>query len=296
MNWRAWVTFAVLCILWGVPYFFIKIALLELSPVCVAWTRITLAAAILLPIAWKRGVLRAALRHKGAILAFAVAELVFPFFLIALGEQWVSSSFAGILVATVPLTVVAIAPFFGVSERMSPQRIAGLAIGFAGVMALLGLDTGHGPMLWAGVAAIAVSVIGYAVGPLIVQRYLADVDELGALSLSLVVASIVLLPFALVSAPAQMPTTVPLAAVVILGVFCTALALLLYFYLINAAGAARASLVAYVCPAVAALLGVLVLHEHFGVSSFVGLVMILSGSWLASRKEQVTAAGLTVDG
>ena len=105
MSWRAWITFAVLCILWGVPYFFIKIALQELSPACVAWARITLAAVILLPIAWKRGVLRPALGHKKAVIAFAIAELVFPFFLIAWGEQYMSSSFAGILVATVPLTV-----------------------------------------------------------------------------------------------------------------------------------------------------------------------------------------------
>ena len=285
MTWRAWATFAVLCILWGVPYFFIKVALLELSPACIAWTRITLAAAILLPIAWRRGVLRPALRHKGAVCAFAIAELVFPFFLIAYGEQFISSTFTGILVATVPLTVVIIAPFFGVHERLGLRRVAGLAIGFAGVVALLGLDAGHGPMLWVGVAAIAVAVVGYAVGPLIVQRYLAQVDELGALSLSLVVASVVLLPLALMSAPDQMPSAVSLASVVVLGVFCTALALLLYFYLINDAGAARAALVAYVCPAVAALLGVLVLNEHFGLSSMVGLILILSGSWLASGRQ-----------
>lgn len=286
MSWRAWITFAILCVLWGVPYFFIKIALQELSPACVAWTRITLAAVILLPIAWKRGGVHAALRHKGAVIAFAIAELVFPFFLIAWGEQFVSSSFAGILVATVPLTVVLIAPFMGLRERLGPKRILGLAVGFSGVVALLGLDTGHGPMLWAGVAAIAVAVIGYAVGPLVVQRYLSDVDELGALACSLVVASVVLLPGAALSMPAQMPSTVPLASVVVLGVFCTAMALLLYFYLINDAGAARASLVAYVCPAVAAFLGVLVLDESFGVSSAVGLAMILFGSWLASSKSQ----------
>jgi drug/metabolite transporter (DMT)-like permease len=293
MSWRAWITFAVLCILWGVPYFFIKIALQELSPACVAWTRITLAAVILLPIAWKRGGLRPVMRHKGAVIAFAVSELVFPFFLIAWGEQYVSSSFAGILVATVPLTVVLIAPMMGLHERLGPKRIAGLAVGFSGVIALLGLDTGHGPMLWAGVGAIAISVVGYAVGPLVVQRYLAEVDELSALALSLVVASVVLAPMALLSAPTQLPSMIPLASVIVLGVFCTALALLLYFYLINDAGAARASLVAYVCPAVAALLGVLVLHEQFGVSSAVGLVMILFGSWLASSKAKSVDAAVT---
>jgi drug/metabolite transporter (DMT)-like permease len=289
MSWRASITFAVLCVIWGVPYFFIKLALIDLSPACIAWGRITLAAAILLPIAWKRGVLAPAMRHKGAVIAFAIAELVIPFFLIAFGEQWLTSSFSGILIATVPLTVVLIAPLFGVHERLSMRRMAGLALGFSGVVVLLGLDTGHGPMLWVGVGAMMIAVAGYAIGPLIVQRYLSGVDELGALACSLVVASLVLLPFAIATAPEQMPVRMSLISVAVLGVVCTALALLLYFYLIHEAGAARASLIAYVNPAVAAILGVLVLDEHFGLSAFAGLIMILAGSSLAGSRSQQQA-------
>ena len=293
MSWRAWTTFAVLCVIWGVPYFFIKVAVNDgLSPMCIAWGRITLGALILVPIAMSRGVLKPALAHKGAVIAFAVAELVIPFSLIALGEQWISSSLAGILIATVPLVVVLITPFFGVRERLGARRILGFAIGFSGVVALLGFGAGQGPMLWAGVAAMLVSVIGYAIGPLVVQRYLANVDELGALAASLVVASIILLPFALASAPDHMPSTRTLLSVGALGVICTALALLLYFYVINEAGASRAAVVAYINPAVATLLGVLVLGESFGVSSAVGLGMILYGSWLANsgkrRQEETT--------
>jgi drug/metabolite transporter (DMT)-like permease len=294
MSWRASITFAVLCVIWGVPYFFIKLALIDLSPACIAWGRITLAAAILLPIAWQRGVLAPAMRHKGAVIAFAIAELVIPFFLIAFGEQWLTSSFSGILIATVPLTVVLIAPLFGIHERLSMRRIAGLALGFSGVVVLLGLDTGHGPMLWIGVVAMMIAVAGYAIGPLIVQRYLAGVDELGALACSLVIASLVLLPFAIATAPEQMPANLSLISVGVLGVVCTALALLLYFYLIHEAGAARASLIAYVNPAVAAILGVLVLNEHFGLSAFAGLIMILAGSSLAgSRSQQQTQSAAT---
>src|SRR6185503_10713161 len=194
MTWRAWATFATLCAIWGLPYFFIKLALQDLSPVCVAWGRITLAAIVLVPIAWHRGALQKAFAHKAAVTAFAVAELVIPFSLIAMGEQWISSSLAGILIATVPLSVVVIAPLFGVREHLGALRIAGLAIGFCGVIAIVGLDTGHGPMLWAGVVCIMISVVGYAIGPLIVQRYLSDVDELGAVAASLVAASILLLP------------------------------------------------------------------------------------------------------
>src|SRR5262245_9543951 len=291
MTWRAWPTFATLCAIWGLPYFFIKLALQDLSPGCGACGRITLAAAGLVPIPWHRGSLQKAFAQKGAVIAFAVAELVIPFSLIAMGEQWISSSLTGILIATVPLSVVLIAPLFGVRERLGALRIAGLAIGFCGVVAIVGLDTGHGPMLWAGVACIMISVAGYAIGPLVVERYLSDVDELGAVAASLVVASVLLLPLAAWSAPDHVPATVSLGAVAALGIACTALALYLYFYLINEAGAARASLVAYINPAVAAVIGVLVLDEPFGVATGVGMAMILFGSWLATGKNR-EASGL----
>jgi drug/metabolite transporter (DMT)-like permease len=286
MTWRAWATFATLCAIWGLPYFFIKLALQDLSPVCIAWGRITLGAVVLVPIAWHRGVLQKAFAHKAAIVAFAVLELVVPFSLIAMGEQWISSSLTGILIATVPLSVVVIAPLFGVREHLGPLRIAGLAIGFCGVIAIVGLDTGHGPMLWAGVVCIMISVAGYAIGPLVVQRYLSDVDELGAVAASLVVASVLLLPFAALSAPNHIPSALSLTAVAALGIACTALALYLYFYLINVAGAARASVVAYINPAVAAVIGVLVLHEPFGWGAGVGLAMILFGSYLATGRSK----------
>ena len=290
MTWRAWATFATLCAIWGLPYFFIKLALHDLSPVGIAWGRITLAALVLAPIAWRRGSLQKAFAHKIAVTTFAVAELVIPFSLIAMGEQWISSSLTGILIATVPLTVVLIAPLFGVKERIGALRIAGLAIGFCGVIAIVGLDTGHGPMLWAGVVCIMISVAGYAIGPLIVERHLSDVDEMGAVAASLIVASVLLLPFAALSAPDHVPSAASLGAVAALGIACTALALYLYFYLINVAGAARASVVAYINPAVAAVIGVLVLNEPFGIATGVGMAMILFGSWLATGKSK--ASGL----
>ena len=284
MSLRLYIAFAALCLIWGVPYFFIKLALQDLSPACIAWTRITLAALVLVPIAWRRGALKPILQHKGAVCAFAFAELVIPFSMIAVGEQWVTSSLAGILIATVPLSVILIAPLFGVHERLGPRRIAGLFVGFSGVVTLLGLDLGQDPQLWIGVGALLIAVMGYAIGPLIVQKHLAGIDELGALSASLAVASLVLLPFAFATAPTQMPSALSLTSVVILGLVCTAVALLLFFYLIHNAGAARAALVAYVNPAVASVLGVVVLNEPFGAHTVIGLVMILFGSWLASSR------------
>jgi drug/metabolite transporter (DMT)-like permease len=289
MSWRVGLIFGALCIIWGLPYFFIKLALAEVPPVGVAWARIALGACVLVPVALQRGTLPAVLRHKRAVCAFAFAELVGPFFLISLGERWVSSSLTGILIATVPLMVIVLAPLFGVRESLSGRRLTGLVIGFAGVVTLLGLDVLGGALGWIGAACVVTATLGYATGSLIVQRYLHGVDELGAVAASLVVATVVLLPAAVVTAPASVPSRLVLTSLVVLGVVCTAAALWLYFALIARIGAARAAVITYVNPAVAALLGVVVLHESFGPGSALGLALILVGSWLATHPVQLAA-------
>ncbi len=286
MTFRTLILFAILCVFWGIPYFFIKLALVDIAPVCVAWGRITLGALVLIPLGWHRGVLRPAARHKTAILAFAVTELVIPFSLIAFAETSLSSSITGVLVATVPLTVVIIAPMFGVRESMGVRRLVGLGVGFVGVIVLLGFDSISGSAQWIAVACMAVAIMGYAVGPLVVQRHLAGVDEIGAVALSLGVASMILLPFAAASMPHTVPSLLSLCSIGVLGLFSTAGALLLYFYVIHAAGAARASIVAYISPAIAAVLGVAILHEPFGMGIALGLGLILIGSGLGSSDSQ----------
>jgi drug/metabolite transporter (DMT)-like permease len=268
--------------MWGVPYFFIKLALEDLSPACIAWLRITLAALVLVPIAWRRGVLQAALRHRAAIVAFALAELIIPFPLIGLAETWISSSLTGVLIASAPLMMAGLAPLFGIKETLTMRRSIGLLVGFIGVMTLLGFDNSGGAYQWAGVVCVMVATVGYVVGPLVVQKHLRGVDDLGSLAASLVVASVALLPAALLTAPPRIPSTTALGSIVILGLICTAGALLLYFYLISQAGAARASIVAYVCPAVAALLGVVVLGERFSSGMVVAFGLIMVGSWMAT--------------
>jgi drug/metabolite transporter (DMT)-like permease len=276
-------------VIWGIPYFLIKVALVDLSPAVVAGGRIALGAAVLLPIAWHRGVLKPVLAHKGALIAFAFCELVVPFSAVSVAESWISSSLTGVLIATVPLVVAVIAPLFGINERIGPRRVLGLAIGFAGVVALLGIDRLSGTEQWLGAAVAFFAVIGYAVGPLIVQRHLAGVDELGATAASLTVASIVLAPFAFYFAPTQTPSLVSIGSVITLGVLCTAVALMLFFYLIHSAGASRAAVVAYINPLIAALLGVMVLNEPFGPGLVIGMSMILFGSWLATSGKREVA-------
>ncbi|MEP7244255.1 MAG: DMT family transporter [Gammaproteobacteria bacterium] len=282
MTFRVWLAFLALCLLWGVPYFFIKQAVHELAPVCIAWGRLLFGALVLLPVAWKTGGLRNIRQHQGAIICFALAELVGPFYLIALGESWVSSSMAGILLSAVPLMVVILAPFLGVKERLGWKRLIGLLVGVVGVVALLGIDSLHSRNEWIGAACILLATVGYATGPLIIQRYLSDVDTLGMVAASVTIGAVVLTIPALMSLPASVPSASAISAVLILGVLCTAAGLLLFAYVISHAGASRATVVTYVNPAVAVLLGVLILNEHFGVGSAVGLLLILFGSWLAT--------------
>jgi drug/metabolite transporter (DMT)-like permease len=283
VSWRGWGAFAALGVIWGLPYFLIKISVQELSPVVVAFGRVILGASILLPIAWRRGALRSLGRHKAAISAFALAEFVIPFSVISFGERWISSSVTGILIAMVPLSIALIQRFFGVHERLGGWRIVGLGMGFVGVAALLGFGTISGPLGWAGVACMLVATLGYAIGPLIIQRHLSGLDPYGPLAASLLVSSVVLLGPALLAFPAQLPSVPVLASMAILGIVCTAMAMLLMFYLVNHAGASRAAVITYINPAVAALLGVSLLHERLGTGGILAFVLILLGSWLATR-------------
>jgi drug/metabolite transporter (DMT)-like permease len=283
VNWRGWGAFAALGIIWGLPYFFIKISVQELSPVVVAFGRVLLGTLILLPIAWRRGALHSLGRHKAAICAFAMAEFVIPFSAISFGERWISSSVAGILIAMVPLSIALIQRFFGVHERLGAWRIVGLGMGFVGVAALLGFGTISGPLGWAGAACMLVATLGYAIGPLIIQRHLSGLDPFGPLAASLLVSSMLLLIPAVLAFPARMPSALTLASMAILGVVCTAVAMLLMFYLVSHAGASRAAVITYINPAVAALLGVSLLHERLGTGGILAFVLILLGSWLATR-------------
>jgi drug/metabolite transporter (DMT)-like permease len=283
VSWRGWGAFAALGVIWGVPYFFIKVSVQELSPVVVAFGRVTLGALILWPIAWRRGALRSLGAHKPAIVAFALVEFAIPFSVISFGERWIDSSVTGILIAMVPLSIALIQRFFGVHERLGWWRILGLGLGLIGVAALLGFGTIEGPLGWAGVACMLIATLGYAVGPLIIQRHLSGLDPFGPLAASLAVASIVLLIPAVLTLPTRMPSAPVLASMAMLGLVCTALAMLLMFYLVGHAGASRAAVITYINPAVAALLGVFLLHERLGWGGILAFVLILLGSWLATR-------------
>jgi drug/metabolite transporter (DMT)-like permease len=290
VSWRGWAAFVALGVIWGLPYFFIKIALTEVSPLVLAFSRVLLAAAILLPIAWRRGALGALANHKLAIVAFGLVEFAIPFTLISLGERWISSSVTGILIAMVPLSIALIQRFFGIREALGAGRIVGLIVGFVGVAALLGTGSISGTLGWAGVGCMLLSTICYAIGPLIIQRHMHGLDSIGPLAASLFVAALLLLIPAVLAVPTRLPSATAIMSIVVLGIVCTAVAMLLMFYLVRHAGASRATVITYINPVVAALLGVLVLHEHLGIGGYVAFGLILLGSWLATRGNFAPAA------
>lgn len=283
MTIRGWAAFVALGIIWGLPYFFIKIALAEVPPLLLAFARLTLAAVILLPIAWRSGSLKGLAAHKGAVLAFSLVEFVVPFAAISFGERWISSSVTGILIAMVPMSIALIQRFFGIREALGVTRVAGLVLGFVGVAALVGAGPISGPLGWAGVGCMLLATVGYATGPIIIQRHLSDIPSIGPLAASLAIAAIVLALPAAFDLPPKMPSAMAIASVVILGVVCTALAMLLMFRLVREAGAARAALITYINPIVAALLGAGILHERLGVGGYLAFILILFGCWLATR-------------
>jgi drug/metabolite transporter (DMT)-like permease len=283
MTRRAWVAFAAASLIWGVPYLFIKIAVDHgVTPPVLAWGRVTLGALVLLALAWRAGTLPSVRRHWRGLLAFAIAEIAIPFPMLTIGEQRVPSSLAAIMVATVPLIGALLAMRFDHSERPTPVRALGLAIGFGGVIALVGLDVaGHNGELL-GIGAIMVTAIGYAIGPMVIKHRLSGLDPRATMGASLAIASLVLLPWAVLDLPGRVPSAGGIASVVVLGLVCTAAAFVVYAILIAEAGTSRATVITYVNPVVAVTLGVLLLGEQPGAGAIAGLLLILAGGWLAT--------------
>jgi drug/metabolite transporter (DMT)-like permease len=196
----------------------------------------------------------------------------------------------GILIAMVPLSIALIQRFFGIRESLGPWRIAGLVLGFIGVAALVGTGPITWPLGWAGVACMLVATLGYAIGPLIIQRHMGGLDSIGPLAASLGVATLVLLIPAALQLPDHLPSLAAMMSIAVLGIVCTAVAMLLMFYLVHDAGASRATVITYINPVVAALLGTLALHESLGIGGAIAFALILLGSWLATRGAVARAA------
>ena len=269
-------------VIWGIPYLLILVAVRDLSPAVLVLGRTAIAALLLLPIAAARGELRPLKGHWAPLLVFAAIEIAIPWVLLGTAEQHISSSLTALLIAAVPLVGAVIARTSGDRERLGRSSLVGLVLGLVGVAAIVGLNLeGAGVLPLSEVALVAVC---YAVGPVILQRYLADLPALGVISVSLALTAVAFVPFALASLPSEPPPSSAIWSVVALAVVCTAVAFVLFFALIAEVGPVRATVITYINPAVAALLGVAILDEHFTAGMAAGFALVLVGSVLATRR------------
>lgn len=276
-------------VIWGIPYFLIRIAVSEISPATLVFARTAGGALILMPIVLARHGLRAIGGKWVPLLAFAAAEIAGPWLFLSSAEQHISSSLAGLLISSVPLAGMIVAPLFGNRERISPLGLAGLVVGLCGVAAIVGLDLG---MLDAtALVQMALVAIGYAVGPAILRRYLTEVPSVSVIGVSLAACAVAYAPLAAAQWPRVVPGAAVLAAVGVLAVVCTAVAFLLFFALISEIGPVRATVITYINPAVAAAVGITILHEPFTAGMGIGFALVLAGSVLATRRRPVAGTG-----
>ena len=292
MTRRGWALFAAMAVIWGIPYLLIKIAVGELTPASLVFLRTAIGAALLLPVAAARGWLTPLLSYWRWVLVYTIVEVSLPWFLLADGERRLSSSLTGLMIAAVPLLAAVLQLLTRGDERTDRRRVAGLLVGFVGVAVLVGLNVSFKDLR--AVGEVGLVALGYAAGPLIIARRLPSLPAVGVVAASLVLTALLYSPVAIPQLPSVLPSSQVLLAVLTLAVVCTALGFLLFFALISEVGAVRATVITYFNPAVALLLGVVLLHEPFTVGAVVGFSLILAGSVLATRRTSALAGSAPV--
>ena len=271
-----------MCVIWGIPYLMIRVAVRELAPVTLVFLRTGLAALLLMPLAAHRQELRPLVAHWRPLLAYTAIEVALPWFLLSRAETKLTSSLTGLLIAAVPLVGALIVSLSGERERLGGRRWLGLLVGLGGVAAIVGLDLGRVNAV--ALVEIAVVAVCYAVGPIILARHLNGAPALGVVAASLALSAVAYAPLAAVRWPESMPSAHVVESVVGLAVVCSAAAFLLFFALIAEVGPVRATVITYVNPAVAAVVGVLLLNEHLTGGMLLGFALVLAGSVLATGR------------
>jgi drug/metabolite transporter (DMT)-like permease len=282
MSRRGALLFAAMCVIWGIPYLMIRVAVRELAPVTLVFLRTGLAALLLVPLAARRRELRPLLVRWRPLLAYTAIEVALPWFLLSRAETKLTSSLTGLLIAAVPLVGALIVSLSGERERLGGRRWLGLLVGIGGVAAIVGLDLGHVDAV--ALVEIALVAVCYAVGPIILARHLNGAPALGVVAASLALTALAYAPLTAVRWPGSWPSAHVVESVLGLAVVCSAAAFLIFFALISEVGPVRATVITYVNPAVAAIVGVLLLNEHLTVGMLLGFALVLGGSVLATGR------------
>lgn len=289
MSRKGLLLFLACGIAWGVPYFFIKVAAEDFSTSMIILSRVVIGAAVLTPIAIRRGAFVPALKAWKASLAFALFEMAGPWWLVTAAEDGhISSGLAGLLIATVPFFAMAVT-FYYLRDKSAVHKknIIGLAVGFIGIVLLVGIDaiTHNLELVWVG--AVILAAVGYAIAPAIAAKEAPGVDLVGLLSVSMIFVGLIYVVPAVLNPLAggvAEPKWEAWVALGMLGVVCSAIAFVLFFKLMAEIGLSRASLITYVNTAVAILLGILFAGEPFTTGMLVGFPLVAIGSYLASRR------------
>jgi drug/metabolite transporter (DMT)-like permease len=267
--------------IWGFPYVLIRIAVRSIDPGTLLVFRTIPAGALLLAIAAKTGGF-ATLKGKfrWAVL-FGVIEFGAPWFLMGTAERHLSSSLTSLLVSAVPLVTLAINVSLGRERSLNLRRLAGVALGTAGVAGLAGFNVGGGS--WRYVLMMLVVVIGYSVGPMILRYRLAEANGTAVVSIACLSMGFLWSPWAISHWPSTVTATQWLS-VGTLALLCTAVAFVAFFALIQEVGPSRSAVVTFINPAVAVLIGVIGAHEALTSGIIIGLPLIIAGSVLATQK------------
>lgn len=281
MSRRAALLFAALGLVWGMPYLLIKVAVEYVDPAFVVFARVALGALVLIPIVLARRQLHLLRGHWRWVTAFAIVEITFTFLALTWAEQRISSSLAALLIAAVPIVGAVLAHRFGLDAHITRRRVTGLAIGFLGVGSLVGFDITGGTAL--SIAAVGITVLGYSLGPIIIEKRLKGIPSLPVIAAALAINTVIYLPIGILTWPEQAVPASVWTSIAILGVVCTALAFVGMFMLIAEVGAPRAQVITYINPAVAVILGVIVLSEPVTLGIAIGFPLVLIGSWLGTR-------------
>jgi drug/metabolite transporter (DMT)-like permease len=294
---RAWIQFGFLAAFWGASYLFIKVALEDdFGAAPIVFIRTALAALVLLPLAARTGALSGLRGQIGPIFVLAAVQVAAPFLLISAGEQHLPSSLTGILVATAPIFTFLLAFALSGEERAGALSLAGVGVGVVGVALLLGVDAGGGTAALVGGLMVILASLGYGLGAWFLKRRIRGVQPVGVVAATMAASALMVAPLAAIDLPPHGPELDTVAALTALGVLGTGVSFVLFYSLIASEGPAKASLVAYVAPGFSVIYGVTILDESFGVATAAGLVLIVSGSWLAAegrppwRRRKVTAA------
>lgn len=283
MNRSDWTTLFALALIWGAAFMFISVAVREVEPLTYVWLRLSIAAAAMwLYLAWRRESAGLPTRVWGSILVLALLNNAIPFVLFGWGQIHIASGLASILNATTPIWGVVIAHLFTPDEKISGGKLAGVLLGFAGVTVMLGpaLLGSIGNNLLAQLACVAAALC-YALAGVWARRYRRiGLSPLSVTTGQLTAGALLMLPLALlVDRPwlDDLPSLKAIGAISALAVICSAFAYLLYFRLIDRAGATNALLVTLLVPPVAILLGGLFLGEILNPRDFAGLALIALG-------------------